>query len=588
MRDAPEKDVTDTLFVGAVGLVGALTGVSWLGAQLAALLGGGKAMQANFGDGLAALVKLPGNLSDPRMAWAPELREFLPGAVLYWFGTGLVWLVLVALACLVWRVFRGPRDTLDRRERLGVPTQGRLATRRDLRPLLIRRPQPGRFVVGRTGRHLIATEDPRRPRGRRRAGGRGAVALIGPTRSGKTTAAIGGILDWDGPAVLCSVKSDLLAATRERRSSLGGIQVFDPSGVTGQGSASWSPLSDAKATSGAVRAARAVVEAAPRTTNVEQGEFWSQMAESLLAALMCVAANTDKRTFSDVVRWIVSTDMPVEGAAGEVAPIMRALKADSDSTRKEAGQFGALVLEGLWRNDHRTVSSVYATARTLVWPWIDPLVSEATANCTVDLDWLLSGPNTLYICVPVADQHRLRPVLGGLLNDLVGQAFHRFVRTNEPLDPALLVVIDEAATIRPDQLPSWAATLSGIGVQLVTAWQSVSQIEAGYKGDAPAILTNHLTKLFYAGMSDGPGLDYLSRLLGDEHLPAQLAIQRGSDAEHGQVATVPVVPPAALRRMHPGDALLIHGTVPAGHVQQRRLRQGNVPITRAAEARTRY
>ena len=43
-----------------------------------------------------------------------------------------------------------PRDTLDRRERLGVPTQGRLATRRDLRPLLIRRPQSGRFVVGRT------------------------------------------------------------------------------------------------------------------------------------------------------------------------------------------------------------------------------------------------------------------------------------------------------------------------------------------------------------------------------------------------------------------------------------------------------
>ena len=48
MRDAPDrdftdKDLTDTLFVGAVGVVGALTGVSWLGAQLAALLAGGEA-----------------------------------------------------------------------------------------------------------------------------------------------------------------------------------------------------------------------------------------------------------------------------------------------------------------------------------------------------------------------------------------------------------------------------------------------------------------------------------------------------------------------------------------------------------------
>jgi type IV secretion system protein VirD4 len=377
-------------------------------------------------------------------------------------------------------------------------------------------------------------------------------------------------LATDGEAGLPAVRlgRDLLAATRQRRASLGAVQVFDPSGVTGQGDASWSPLRDATTTSGAVQAARAIVEAAPRTTNVEQGEFWSQMAESLLAGLMCVGANTDKRTFFDVVRWIVSTDMPTDDSPGEVAPILRALRADGDPARKEAGEFGALVIEGLWRNDPRTVSSVYATARTLVWPWIDPLVAEATRSCTVDLDWLLSGPNTLYICVPVADQHRLRPVLGGLLNGLMSQAFDRFVRTNDPLDPALLVVIDEAPTIRPDQLPSWAATLSGIGVQLVTAWQSVSQIEAAYRRDAPAIMTNHLTKLFYAGMSDGPGLDYVSRLLGDEHVPAQLAAVNRL-GEPAQVATVPVVPPAALRRMNPCDALLIHGTLPPAHVRRR-------------------
>lgn len=561
-------DWTNTLFVGAVLSGGGLAGAAWLGAQLAALLAGNDRIPAGVGDALLALTRLPSNLSDPKLAWSPEVRSQLPGPVLYWASTVAVVLVAGALAFVIWRVVHGRDDALDRRERLGVSTQGRLATARDLRPLLIRGPEPGRFVVGRLGRRLIATESPTQRRGRRRASGRGAVALVGPTRSGKTTAAIGGILDWDGPAILCSLKSDLLAATRERRASLGSIQVFDPSGVTGRGDASWSPLREAMTTTGAVQAARAIVEAAPRTTNVEQGEFWSQMAESLLAGLMCVAANTDSRTFSDVVRWIVATDMPSEDAPGEVAPILRALRADGDSVRKQAGEFGALVIEGLWRNDPRTVSSVYATARTIVWPWIDPLVAEATRSCTVDLDWLLDGPNTLYICVPVKDQHRLRPVLGGLLNDLMSQAFDRFVASNEPVDPALLVVIDEAATIRPDQLPSWAATLSGIGVQLVTAWQSVSQIESAYRRDAPAILTNHLTKLFFAGMSDGPGLDYVSRLVGEEHLPAQLASARRSE-EQRQVTMVPVMPPAALRRMHSGDALLIHGTLPPAHVRQR-------------------
>jgi type IV secretion system protein VirD4 len=468
---------TNTLFVVAVLSAGGLVGTAWLGAQLAALLAGNETLPAGIGDALTALTRLPSNLSDPKLAWSPELRAQLPGAFLYWGSTVAVVLVAGALVHLIWRLAHGRSDALDRRERL----------------------------------RLIATESPTHRRRRRRSSGRGAVALVGPTRSGKTTAAIGGILDWDAPAILCSVKSDLLAATRDRRASLGAIQVFDPSGVTGHGDASWSPLREASTTTGAVQAARAIVEASPRTANVEQGDFWSQMAESLLAGLMCVAANTNDRTFADVVRWIVATDIPTDDAPGEVAPILRALRADGDPLRKQAGEFGALVIEGLWRNDPRTVSSVYATARTIVWPWIDPLVAEATKACTVDLDWLLDGRNTLYICVPVKDQHRLRPVLGGLLNDLMSQAFDRFVATNDPLDPPVLVVIDEAATIRPDQLPSWAATLSGIGVQLVTAWQSVSQIEAAYRRDAPAIMTNHLTKLFFAGISDGPGLDYVSR-----------------------------------------------------------------------------
>ena len=228
-----------------------------------------------------------------------------------------------------------------------------------------------------------------------------------------------------------------------------------------------------------------------------------------------------------------------------------------------------MLLEGLWRNDHRTVSSVYATARTIVWPWVDPLVSQATAGCDIDLEWLMSGSNTLYVCVPLADQHRLRPVFGGLLNDLVGQAFERYVRTNQALDPAVLVVVDEAATLRPDQLPSWAATLSGIGVQLVTAWQSVHQLEAAYDRHAQAILTNHLSKLFYAGMSDTVGLDYVSSLLGDEHLPADLSTGRHAVHDGAPVTTVPFVPAAAFRRMHPGDALLIHGTLPPAHVRLR-------------------
>ncbi len=571
MNQAPERDDTfEKLVLTLLFVFIGLLLIFWAGANLASLVAGGQVLGASLEEAGHAMFQLRDHLGDPRSAWPPELTGRLPGPVLYWAATVVVMAAAVMVGTGAHKVFRNPVEPLDRRKRAGVSAQGRLARPSDLCPLLMRRPQPGRFVLGRVGHRLIATEATTTTRRRwQPTAGRGAVMPVGPSRSGKTTSIINGVFHWEHPAILVSLKGDFLDVTRAWRGTLGEVRVFDPSGVTGHESATWSPLRSATTVSGAVQAARQIAEAAPRQQAAEHGDFWANMAESLLAALLVIAANSEGRTFADIVGWVVGTDMPGENFVGEVQPLMRALKADGDPGHKEVGKFATTVLEGLWRNDHRTVSSVYATARTMVWPWIDPLVARSTASCTIDLDWLLEKSNTLYVCIPLNDQHRLRPVLGGLLNDLVGQAFERFVRTNQPLDPPLLLVIDEAATLRPDQLPSWAATLSGIGVQLVTAWQSIAQIEAAYGRQSQAILTNHLTKMFFPGMSDTAGLDYLSRLLGDEHVPSQLGSQAGSDGQRPSIMTVPVIPPAALRQMRTGDALLVHGSLPPAHLRVR-------------------
>ncbi|HEV2811111.1 MAG TPA: type IV secretory system conjugative DNA transfer family protein [Acidimicrobiales bacterium] len=571
MNQPPQRDDTfeNVVMVLLFLFIGLLL-IVWAAGNLASLVAHGQVLGASFEDAGHAMFQLRHHLGDPRSAWPPELGARLPGPVLYWAATAVVVAAAVVIGVGAHKVFRDPVEPLDRRRRAGVSAQGRLARRSDLHPLLVRRPQPDRFVLGRVGHRLIATEaTTTTTRRRRQTAGRGAVMPVGPSRSGKTTSIINGVFHWRHPAVLVSLKGDFLDVTGTWRDSLGDVQVFDPSGVTGHESATWSPLRGATTVSGAVRAARQIAEAAPRQQSTEHGDFWSNMAESLLAALLVVAANSENRTFADVVRWVVGTDVPGEGFAGEVQPLVRALKGDGEAQRKEAGRFATTVLEGLWRNDHRTVSSVYATGRTMVWPWIDPLVARSTASCTIDLDWLLEKNNTLYVCIPLNDQHRLRPVLGGLLNDLVGQAFEHFVQTNKPLDPPLLLVIDEAATLRPDQLPSWASTLSGVGVQLVTAWQSIAQIEAAYGRQAPAILTNHMTKLFFPGMSDATGLDYLSQLLGDEHVASRLGGQPNSDPHRPAITSVPLVPPASLRQLRAGDALMVHGTLPPAHLRIR-------------------
>jgi type IV secretory pathway TraG/TraD family ATPase VirD4 len=148
--------------------------------------------------------------------------------------------------------------------------------------------------------------------------------LVGPARSGKTTAAVAGILDWDGPAILSSVKADLLAATLGWRTGLGEVRVFDPTHTvpTTTGRASWSPLRQAGTVAGAQRAARALCEAAPRGGTVEGGiDFWLAQGEILLSGLLHVAHHTG-RHMGTVADWVLLQDRPGDlGRARRVAVV---------------------------------------------------------------------------------------------------------------------------------------------------------------------------------------------------------------------------------------------------------------------------
>jgi type IV secretion system protein VirD4 len=115
------------------------------------------------------------------------------------------------------------------------------------------------------------------------------------------------------------------------------------------------------------------------------------------------------------------------------------------------------------------------------------------------------------------DQKRYRPVLGGILGDLKDQIYQADLRGDGLREP-LLFVIDEAGNMPLPWLPEVVATCAGIGVQLVTIWQSKAQLDAAYEKLADSVLTNHLTKIVFAGCSDEETLDYVSKLIGKEEI----------------------------------------------------------------------
>lgn len=319
------------------GAVTALAVAVWGGAALALAMSGSTG-GLPVEDAVAAAGQLPGQIGDPAGAWPAPVRDRLPGPIVYWACTAVAGAVVGTVVVAVVRFVAGPTVGTARRRPLGVDGRARFARRRDLATVLVRGPSIGRFVVARFGRWLVATGSAAHSADRRwgrrlvRRGDRGAVALVGPQRSGKTVAAIAGVLEWDGPAVLSSVKADLVGPTAGWRSSLGEVVTYDPTGSLGRsslGRASWSPVRQASTVIGAQRAARALCDAAPRGS-VEGGlDFWLAQAEILLSGLLYVAHHSG-RHMGTVCEWVLTQDRPGGRGDGEVQTFLDLLLAAED------------------------------------------------------------------------------------------------------------------------------------------------------------------------------------------------------------------------------------------------------------------
>ena len=177
--------------------------------------------------------------------------------------------------------------------RKGQVQGARWASKRDLRDLRLTAPERGRLILGRRGRRLLATT------------GQASVAVIGPTRiSYKTTGfSIPAVLEWDGPAVVTSTKTDLLTATIARRREMGRVMVFDPTGSTGLGNVQATPLSGCGSWRGAMQVAHRLSSSARSAGNLEDADFWHAAAEKLLAPLLFAAASSGAE-MGEVIRWL--------------------------------------------------------------------------------------------------------------------------------------------------------------------------------------------------------------------------------------------------------------------------------------------
>jgi type IV secretion system protein VirD4 len=433
----------------------------------------------------------------------------------------------------------------------------RWATWRDLRPLQVRRAAAGSLILGRRGAHLIATQRET------------SVLVIGPTRSGKTSGlVVPNLLEWKGPAVVTSTKSELVDITARHRASIGPVCVYDPTGETGRAdTVSWSPLA------GCAVLDTAWTVAAWLCAGLQQGSGrgdndWAHWAESgkLLIAPLLYAAAASERGIIDIRDWIHRFDLESPAALLEDLAATQP-GPDCDPNRALA------MLASIDQRPEKERGTVFSTVMRIFSVFNERAVAASAMTSGFDPDRFLADRGTLYLCTPRQAPERVASLFVGILMTVVTRAYA--VASRQPqgrLEPELGLFLDELANVVPiEELPSLASQGAGRGVVLMSIVQDLSQLRARYGPDrANSILNNHGCKMVLPGISDPETTDVIAKLVGrGEYTDVQVSHNDGRSSRSYSLRQDQMASPDALRQLQDGTGIVLHRGKPPTIVRLR-------------------
>jgi len=534
-------DVSDGAVLALIGCAAAVAMALWLWGGMAGLLFGHGWAGARPGQLLTVLTRLPSHLAQPAQAWPEPTRSRLPGTA------GLYGALGVLLGCSVLLVRAGGGRIAGLTGRRGGHG-ARWAAHRELRPLRGSRGRAARLVLGRHGGRYLCAER------------RHALVAFGPPQSGKSAGlAVPALLEWPGPAVASSIKTDLLAVTERRRRALGEVFVFDPFALAGTRTHCWSPLGQARTWDGALEVAWRLATAGElESRSVEGGDFWSIAAEQRLAPLLYVAAKSGAG-IDALVRWTYGQ------GSRELDRLLAQLAGEARDEQELAGAHAAHdAVRAFEAQADRTRSSIEATAQALLRAYRFTRVARSARRCEITADELLDSGSTLYLIGDAKASKLLRPLFLALLGEVVDRAYERATLAGGALALPLLLCLDEAGNVAPlPNLAEVASTAPSHNIQLLSIFHDLAQARSRYGNQAETVINTHRARMLLPGVADLETLRYFASLVGEEEArEVTRTVGEGGSSRSSARRRRPLVAAEALRQLPDGQALLIYGRMP--------------------------
>ncbi|MFF9494091.1 type IV secretory system conjugative DNA transfer family protein [Streptomyces flaveolus] len=305
-------------------------------------------------------------------------------------------------------------------------------------------------------------------------GGRENI-LLG-TRESRRSTATQAVSDADGPALVVTSNPALWQDTKDARSKLGPVLLYDPAHLCDTPARlHWSPTAGCEDKPTAVARATALLTPVRPTARLDQAV--SDTATTLLRSYLHAAA-IDGRTIRHVHRW---------SQGSQIQDAVRILRTNPKAAPGAAGELEA----ALTAHPERRDMAQQLTTRALAALSVVNIREACTPNRTdaLTLDSFVHEQGTLYVVGESIEDPRTSPGAMPLLTALVSSVVERGRRMAERsssgrLDPPLTLVLDDVAAVAPlPQLPELLATGADRGMPALALLRSREQGRARWPHD---------------------------------------------------------------------------------------------------------
>ncbi|MGW2522476.1 type IV secretory system conjugative DNA transfer family protein [Streptomyces sp. NPDC001617] len=468
--------IPDGLLVGILAFLLGMTLLVWSATGLAGLFSKG-----SWPDGVTftrtplAMRHLIGQPHDIPGAWPNTPEAQLSGYGLFWglfIGQLMVLLVLTVFVMGTvarWRAQR-MRRKVERAAAIERATAAATVPEPEPTPRpteVYEAPVPHEVPVPRAEPTLAQPTEPDRFES--------SVLHYGSPATRQTTATQA-VRDAEGPVLVVTSNPAVWSDTKDARSKLGPILLYDPTHLCDTPARlHWPPTAGCEDKQTATSRAAALL--APIRPTAKLDEALADTAETLLRTYLHAAA-IDGRTIRHVHRW-------TQGS--QVQDAVRILRTNPKASPGSAGELEA----ALTAHPERRDMAQELTSRALAALFTVNIREACTPNRTdaLTLDSFVDEGGTLYVVGESIEDPRTNPGAMPLLTALVSSVVERGRRMAERsssgrLDPPLTLVLDDVAAVAPlPQLPELLTTGTERGLPTLALLRSREQGRARWPHD---------------------------------------------------------------------------------------------------------